>query len=251
MMSFIGQIVLVVAVIAVVLYLINRGTLKKVWGAGRAQVGKLGGFAERADPLALINQAVEDGVEKIQLAKKGLEAAKMQVLKSQRRSNDLTAEKARLESRIETLIREGQEGRATEYALQLADAEKKLEDETKHLQAYTTNYDAFARQVQVGQKKVEDARHQAQDLGVELQQSKSEAEMAAFVESCNFSSSGLDDGLSHAQQLVQDQIDKNRAKGIVAQDMNKAAMAQIEDEELERKAKASDILARFKKPSAS
>ena len=248
-MSLIGQIVLVVAAIAVILYFINKGALKKVWGAGRAQVGKLGLAAEKADPMAVINQAVEDGIEKIQTAKKGLEAAKMQVLQSQRRTNDLTTEKARLENRIETLIREGQEDRATEYALQLADAEKKLTDEVQHLQAYTANYDTFARQVQMGQKKVEEARHQAKDLGVELQQSKSEAEMAAFVESCNFSSSGLDAGLSHAQQLVQDQIDQNRAKGIVAQDMNKEAMAQIADEELERKAKAADILARFKPKS--
>ena len=77
-------IVVALIVLVVVLTIINFGAMVKIFGAGRAQVGKLGRLAEEADPLALLNQAVEDGVNSIQTSKKGLENYRALILSVQR-----------------------------------------------------------------------------------------------------------------------------------------------------------------------
>jgi len=66
------------------LAVVNRQALAKIFGAGRAQAGKLGRIVEEADPLAMLNQAVDDGVTSIQNAKKGLENYRTLILSVQR-----------------------------------------------------------------------------------------------------------------------------------------------------------------------
>jgi hypothetical protein len=47
-------VLVLVAVAVLVLAVVNRQALAKVLGFGRAQVGKVGRWAENADPLALL-----------------------------------------------------------------------------------------------------------------------------------------------------------------------------------------------------
>ena len=77
----------------------HRAVARNIW-RGRAQVGKLGRMAEEADPLALLNQAVDDGVTSIQNSKKGLENYRALILSVQRQVESGEKEKTRLESRI-------------------------------------------------------------------------------------------------------------------------------------------------------
>jgi phage shock protein A len=242
-------ILIVVVVAAVVLAIVNREALMRILGAGRAQAGKLGRWAEQADPLALLQQAVDDGVANIQQAKKGLEDCRALVLSVQRQVDSGEKDKARLESRIQGVLAQGDPNHtAKEYALQLAEVERQLEQNKGQLAKHQETYGNFAKQVEIAQKRVLEARRKADELGIALELSQREKEMAQFASSFSFNPDGLKGGLSHAEELVQQQIDKNRAAGDVAVDLSRSKLAEAADDEAERDAEAAKILQRFQNP---
>ena len=165
--------------------------MARIFGAGRAQVGKLGRMAEEADPLALLNQAVEDGVTSIQNSKKGLENYRALILSVQRQVESGEKERARLESRIQAALASGDPNQtAEESAMVLADVERHLAANREQLARHMEIYENFARQVELGQAKVAEARLKAARLGFELEQSKREKEMAKFATDFSFDPQG-------------------------------------------------------------
>jgi phage shock protein A len=235
-------------VLIVFLLLFNRQALARILGAGRAQAGKLGRMVEEADPLALLNQAVDDGVSSIQNAKKGLENYRTLISSVQRQVESGEKEKARLEARIQAAIDSGDpNSTAHEYALILADVEEHLQINRQQLLKHKETYENFARQVEFGQAMVTAARLKATRLGLELEQSKREKEMARFAGDFSFDPNGLNSGLARAEELIYKKIDANRAAGEVAVDLSKQNIAQAADDDLERRAAAANILERFKK----
>jgi phage shock protein A len=250
-MQTVITILIVLAVAAAVLFVVNRHALVRIVGMGRAQAGKLGRWAEAADPLALLRQAVNDGVANIQQAKKGLEDCRALVLSVRRQVESGEKEKARLESRIQAVLAQGDPNNtAKEYALQLAEVERQLAMNKEQLAKHEETYANFAKQVEIGQKRVVEARRKADELGVALELSQREKELAQFASTFSFDPEGLKSGLTHAEELVRQQIDKNRAAGDVAADLSRSTLAQAADEEAERNAEAAEILKRFQKPAS-
>lgn len=236
------------AVCVVLLLVVNKQAVARFFSALRAQFGKAGRAVEEADTLALLNQAVDDGVTSIQNAKKGLENARSLVLSVKRQVEQGEKEKDRLESRIKAAMDAGDPNHtATDYALQLAGIEEGLTANKEQLERHTKSYENFAQQVQLAQKKVVVARQKAASLGVQLEMSEREKEMAQFANDFSFDPNKLNSGMARAEELLQRKIDKNRAAGDVAMDMSQQALAEAKDEELERQAAAAKILERFKK----
>jgi phage shock protein A len=236
------------AIVAILLTIINSRAAGKIFGAGRAQVGKLGRMAEEADPLALLNQAVEDGVTSIQNAMKGLENYRALILSVQRQVDSGEKEKARLEARIQTAVASGDPNQtAQESAMVLADVERHLAANREQMARHMEIYDNFARQVELGQAKVAEARLKAARLGLALQQSEREKEMAKFANDFSFDPHGFNDGLARAEELINQRIDANRAVGEVAADMSKQTVIDADIDETDRKAAAALILERFKR----
>jgi hypothetical protein len=129
----------------------------------------------------------------------------------------------------------------------LADVEQNIAANQEQLQRHKETYENFAQQVEVGQGRVLAARQKAAVLGLELEQSKREKEMARFARNFTFNPQGLDTDLARAEELIYQKIDANRAVGQVAEDLIKPIVAESVDEERERKAAASKILERFTK----
>jgi phage shock protein A len=235
---------LIVVVIALVI--VNSGAMAKIFGASRAQVGKLGRMAEEADPLALLNQAVEDGVNSIQNSKKGLENYRALILSVQRQVDSGEKERARLELRIQAALASGDANHtAEESAMVLADVERHLAANCEQLARHMEIYENFAQQVELGQAKVAEARLKAARLGLELEQSRREKEMAKFASDFSFDPQGLHSDLARAEELINRKIDANRAVGEVAADMSKQTLINADADEAERKAAAAEILNRF------
>ena len=148
------------------LAVVNIPSLIRMLARGSAQAGKLGRRLEEADPLALLNQAVDDGVASIQNAKKGLENYRALILSVQRQVENGEKEKARLESRIREAIDAGDPNRtAQEYAMMLADVEQNIAANREQLQRHKETYENFAKQVEVGQSRVLAARQKADAAG--------------------------------------------------------------------------------------
>lgn len=242
--------ILIVAGIAVLLLaVLNRRALKRVFSAASAQAGKVGRAAQEADPLAMYQEAVDDGIENIQRAKKGLEKSKALVRSVQRQVEQGQKDKARLEHRIQTVLDNGDPNNtANDYALELAQVEEDLATNQEQLQSHTESYNNFCEQVQHNQKKVAEARRKARSLGLKLEQSQHAKEMSDFASS--FSPTGFDaDGtMARAEQLINQKIDQNNAAGDVAKDLSRQGLAQAKDDELERQSAAASILDRFRKP---
>lgn len=254
-----NTVVIALLVLVIALTIINSGAMAKIFGASRAQVGKLGRMAEEADPLALLNQAVEDGVSSIQTSKKGLENYRALILSVQRQVESGEKEHARLESRIQAALGCGDPNQtAQESAMVLADVERHLAANREQLARHMEIYENFARQVELGQAKVAEARLKAAQLGFELEQSKREKEMAKFASDFSFDPHGFHSDLAHAEELIHRKIDANRAVGEVAADMSKQTLIDADAEEVARRVAAAEILNRFSrkaitsdKPSAN
>ena len=205
-------------------------------------------MAEEADPLALLNQAVDDGVTSIQNSKKGLENYRALILTVQRQVESGERERARLETRIQTALAAGSPNpTANEFAMMLADVEQNLASNREQLLRHMEIYENFAKQVEIGQAKVAEARLKAARLGLELEQSKREKEMAKFAADFSFDPQGFNSDLARAEELVNRKIDANRAVGEVAADMSKQSLVEAADNDAARKAAAAKILERFER----
>ena len=131
----------------------------------------------------------------------------------------------------------------------LADVEQHLDANREQLAKHKETYDNFAKQVELGQAKVAEARLKATRLGLELEHSKREKEMAKFAHKLSFDPNGLNTGLARAEELINQKIDANSEVGDVAADMAKQVLAEAADDESERKAAGAKILERFRKQS--
>ena len=235
-------------VVVLALAVINRQALLRVIGAGRAQVGEFGRALEEADPLALLNQAIDDGVTKIEQAQRGLEKAKYLCRAVKRQVESGEKDEARLTNRIKVAVEQGDPNNTTkDYALQLADIRTQLTSNKEQLKAHEEAYENWAAQVELGKRKVRETREKARTLGVKLEMSEHQSQLAEFADNFNFDPNAMNQGLARAEELVQAKIDKNLAKSDVALDMSKQALAEAADDELERQAQADAILAEFKK----
>jgi phage shock protein A len=241
-------ILLTLILLAIALGIANLPSLLR-WLLGQSpKTNPLGDRLKEADPLALLNQAVDDGVASIGSAKKGLEDYRALILSVQRQVENGEKEKVRLETRIQETIDAGDLNRtAREFAMMLADVEQNIAANREQLQRHKETYESFAKQVEVGQSRVLAARQKAALLGVELEQSKREMEMARFARAFSFNPQSLDTDLARAEERIYQEIDANRAVGQVADDLAKPVFAESVDEEEERSSAASKILERFSK----
>ena len=248
-LQLLGFVLGVAAVGLIFMVIFNRQSWSRLLGAVRAQTGKVGRVAETADPLALLQQAVDDGITEIGKAKSGLELAKSNVNSLQRQVDRDLAEQAKLNSRIKAVLDGGDPNNtARDYAMQLSTVEKNWVINQKQLENARRMYEGFAAQVNMGQEKVVAARQRASQLQVQLTISERASEMAKFAENFTFDPNKVNEGVARAEELIQRKIDQNQAKADVALEFGVSAAGQLKDDELERNAEADEILARFNKP---
>lgn len=240
----------VVAVIVLLLLVFNRRAFMRAIGAGQAQVDKLGRAIGNADPLALYTKKVEDEVERLGTYKTSLEKIAANVRSLNRQIEQDTIRKQQLESRIQTALGSSNDKAAREYALQLQHVEEQMETNNAQLKTTQGMYDNFKSQVIASERNINDARQDARSLGIQLEQSKAEKEMASFAQEFQGMSRNLDD-LADLKGKVLNQIDSNRAAVDVAADTGENIKMEMEMQETERQQKADSILARYKKPEAT
>src|SRR5499427_5834868 len=244
-MSFWG-VVGIIALVVVVLLLINHKAVLNMFGAGRAQLGKLGRAVGGADPLANYQQGIDDAADSVKKAKLGMTRAVALISSVERQVNSGRQEKARLEARIQRALGEENNAKAQEYAAQLGDCETHLKANEDQLQHHKDAYDGFVADVKRQQEKVTTAQREAASLGVQLELSKANREFNQFRESFSVNTGALN-GLAQEREAVLQQIDQNNAYGKVERDVGSGSQYEEEDADIDRKIKADEILNRFQK----
>ena len=232
--------------VLVVAFMVNPQAVKNLFGAGRAQVGKVGRAALDADPLAMAQQEANDAAAKIKPlidAQKKAEAT-LDMLHTQ--VNDDLKEKTRLESRIQTALGKGDTSNAQRHALSLAEVEKRLVTNQGQMQTQEASVTSIAQMVDTTARRLKEIEQRIRDKGQALEQSQAikDAE-AAFS---GLTGGDIFGGINTAMSKLDQKIAENRASAKVDQQRCADTLADIEEEKADRAAEADAILARFKQP---
>lgn len=233
-----------VLVVLALVALFNFRALKRLFGAASVQVGKVGRWAKSQDPLAVYQERIDEGTEKIAKGRQFLASAAGEVRGSTRKVQELEQEVAQLNHRIDLAEAAGDPNNTMEgYALDLADAEDRLTKARAKLERDTARFNSFSTAINEGKEQVEQARKEARELGMQLEQSQREKEMNEFAASFSPNNVFGDNSLAEAREALQRQIDENQGAGDADAALNQKAAREAADRQLDRKAKAQAILA--------
>lgn len=219
----------------VLMFLVNRGAFSRIFGAGRAQVGKFGRAVEGMDPLAIYNQRIEDASKHLGDMIKAQKGAKTNLIMIERQVAQGEAEHTKLTNRVRAADAKGDTQRALSYARELASLEKTLETNRAQYVAQKAACEKFDNDILRNQKKIIELRQEANRLGLELKTSAAQAAVAQQFR--ELTSVDLFDGTDSARQKLQEQIDANRASANVDQSIS------VDDDDDTEDLRAQDILA--------
>lgn len=215
-----------------------------LWGGAQADKGAEAVL--NADPLGVLKTQIANAAENGKQANTVVEAAAKQLVSLENQIADDLKEQQRLTTRIESVLAKGDPNKnAPKYAADLARVEEHLKVNQEQKALAQQQYDDNLKLVERFEREIQEARKDAADLGLQLQQSEAEKNLHQM-------SAALKDKLSvgdlaAARQRVKDQINSNRGSAKAARDLNRVGLAEEEDEELERSAAADAVLARFQK----
>jgi phage shock protein A len=249
-MNTLFWILLIVVVVGIALVLLNRRAVARFLDAGSAQLGKAGRWAIHKDPVAMYKEKIDDATDHLRTAREGLVRVRGLITGVQRQVDDGDKETARLDVRIKGALSSGDENRAAEYVRQLQEAKKQLEENRRQLAVHLETYQGFLKQVQAAQAKIVQAKDEADKLGVQLEISKAEAELADIAQNFQVNTSALE-GLGEIKGEIHKQIDANRARGMVARDLAAGAALEVEEEERLKNEEAKVLLEQYKAEMAA
>lgn len=218
--------------------------LDKIWKSIRAQFNKLANAISGYDPIAEMQYEYDRSVEQLREGRQGLAQYRALVERVQRQLDERRKHAAVLEAKIKTYLKAGERETAAKFALELqkaradvAEIEKQL---AMHEQAYSNNLLKIKRAVE----KLEDVKQRISKYDAELKMSRAESEMAELASQFHFN---VTTDFGQAEQVLQDQIDRNRAKVRVAADLSGEGIEEIQQEIAVEKTMEEDALREFER----
>ena len=216
--------------------------LGKFWNALRAQLNKIANIFWEADPIAQMQYEHDLAVEQLKEGRKGLETYRALVERVSRQVAGGQNHVRKLEAETKAYLKAGQREAAAKFALELQKARSDLARNQEQLAMHEQAYENNLKKIQNASKKLGEVREKIQKYDAELKMSAAEAEVAALAQSFEMD---VTTDFGHLEQVIQGQIDKNRAKARVASDLSQEGIASIEAEEAMEKALAEEALAQF------
>lgn len=247
-MSTISMIVLGVVVLLALAAVSSpaRRFFKAVGLWGGAQADKGAEAILNADPLGVLKTQISNAAENGKQANSVVEAAAKQLISLENQIADGLKEQQRLTNRIESVLAKGDPNKnAPKYAADLARVEENLGINQEQKELAQQQYDDNLKLVERFEREIQEARKDATDLGLQLQQSEAEKNLHQMSASLKNKLNVGD--LAAARQRVKEQINSNKGSAKAARDLNRVGLAEEEDEELERTVAADAVLARFQK----
>lgn len=211
----------------------------KFFKALSAQINKLGNFFWTMDPGAIMQKEYDLAVEDLKGGREGLteyrglvEGVTRQVKKGERHV-------ATLRAKTKSYLKVGDRASAANFAIELKKAEEDLALNRGQLEQHETAYQNHVKKFQRAQKQLAAVKERMKRLGAELKLSKAEAEIAKLSEGFDFN---VTTDFGQMEDVIQDQIDKNRGAVRVASDLSGEGIAEIEAEEAMEASLAEDAL---------
>jgi phage shock protein A len=233
--------ILVVAIIAI-LFVLNRSAVRKLFSAASAGVGKAAQTAWAQDPVAVYKDQVEKLAEQLREASNALVTHQGLIRTLKQRYAAAQVEYNKIEAKIKVALRENRNADAEHLALTLSSYKTKLETTLTSIQSAETVYQTQLNNVKNLKERILELKENTKNYAADLQISKVERDVATLSEKFNAQSINFDD-LSEAESEIKKQINENKSKVQVSQDLNGSVP---DDREVDRKAQADELLKSIK-----
>jgi phage shock protein A len=216
--------------------------LDKIWKSISAQFNKLANAIRGYDPIAEMQLEYDRSVEQIKEGREGLAQYRALVERVGRQVGEQDKHVAQLEAKVKAYLNAGDRDTAARFALELKRARDDQAENQKQLALHEQAYQNNLIKIQHAVKKLDEVKHKIQKYDAELKMSRAEAELSQLGSQFQFN---VTTDFGQAEQILQDQIDKNRAKVRVAADLSGQGLEEIQQEVAVEKAMADDALREF------
>jgi phage shock protein A len=216
--------------------------LGKIWRAFKAQLNKIANWFWTADPIAQMQYEYDKAVEQLSEGRKGLEQYRVLVERVTRQVVSNRSHVTNLEAKVKAYLTAGDRDTAAKFALELQKARKELEENEAQLRMHDEAYNNNLAKIKHAAKKLEEIRNKIQKYDAELKMSKAEAELALLAQQFNFN---VTTDFGQIERVIQDQIDRNRARVRVAADLSGEGIEEIKREQAMEAALAEQALREF------
>jgi phage shock protein A len=216
--------------------------LDKIWKSVAAQFNKLANAIRGYDPIAEMQYEYDRSVEQIKEGREGLAQYRALVERVGRQVGEQAKHVSQLEAKVKAYLNAGDRDTAARFALELKRAKDDQAENQKQLALHEQAYQNNLVKIQHAVKKLDDVKHKISKYDAELKMSRAEAEMSQLSTQFHFN---VTTDFGQAEQVLQDQIDKNRARVRVAADLSGEGLEEIQQEVAVEKTMAEDALREF------
>lgn len=199
----------------------------KLWRAIKAQMNKVANFFWQADPIAQLQYEYDKAVDQIKEGRTGIEQYRALVERIARQTNQNRANAARLEAKVKAYLAAGDRETAARYALELQKARKEQQENEAQLKLHEEAYNNHLLKIKHASGKLAQLRDKIQKYDADLRMSRAEAELAKVAQSIHVD---ITTDFGQIEQVLQDEIDRNRAKGRVAADLSREGLDEVQRE---------------------
>src|SRR6516164_4488727 len=218
--------------------------LGKIWKAIAAQFNKLGNWFSGYDPIAQMQYEYDRSVEQLREGREGLAQYRALVERVTRQADGQRKQVATIEAKIKAYLSAGDRETAAKLALDLKRAREDQAENEKQLALHEQAYNNNLLKIKHAVEKLEEVKHRITKYDADLKMSRAEAEMSQLANQFNFN---VTTDFGQAEQILQDQIDKNRARVRVAADLSGEGVEDVKREIAVEKTMAEDALKEFEK----
>jgi phage shock protein A len=218
--------------------------LGKIWKAIAAQFNKLANAIRGYDPIAEMQYEYDNSLVQIREGREGLAQYRAMVERVSRQVDGARKQVAMLEAKIKAYLTAGDRNTAGQLALELNRAKGDLAENEKQLALHEQAYQNNLLKIQHAVKKLDEVKHKIGKYDADLKMSRAEAEMAQLANQFHFD---VTTDFGQAEQMIQDQIDRNRGRVRVAADLSGEGLEEIKQDMAVEKAMAENALRDFEK----
>jgi phage shock protein A len=218
--------------------------LGKMWRAIRAQMNKMANFMWKADPVAQMQYEYDKAVDQIKEGRQGVEQYRAMVERVGRQVEKNRTNASTLEAKIKSYLAAGDRDTAARYALELQKARKELAENEGQLKMHEEAYANHLVKIKRASSKLGELRDKIQKYDADLKMSRAEAELAKVANTIHVD---VTTDFGEIEQVLQDEIDKNRAKAKVAADLSSEGLEEVKREMDMEKRLADQALRDFEK----
>src|SRR5262245_6989724 len=220
----------------------------KLWRALRAQMNKVANFFWKADPIAQLQYEYDKAVDQIKEGRAGVEQYRALVERVTRQTEKNRVHTTTLEAKIKAYLGAGDRDTAARLALELQKARKELQENEAQLRLHEEAYTNHLTKIKHASGKLAQLRDKIQHYDADLKMSRAEAELAKVTQSIHVD---VTTDFGEIEQVLQDQIDKNRAKAKVAADLSGEGLEEVKHEISMEKRLAEQALRDFEEEMAT